>query len=45
METVEFHRLFVKVYPKLFQYTCYLVGENEAEDIVQEVFMNEQLQN
>ena len=40
METVEFHKLFVKVYPKLFQYTCYLVGENEAEDIVQEVFMN-----
>ena len=40
METAEFHRLFVKVYPKLLVYTCCLVGEEEAEDIVQEVFMN-----
>ena len=37
---LEFHRLFVKTYPKLLVYACRLVGENEAEDLVQDVFIN-----
>lgn len=36
----DFHELFVRVYPKLLVYACRLVGENNAEDLVQDVFIN-----
>lgn len=35
-----FHKLFTEEYPDLLIYACSLVGENEASDVVQDVFIN-----
>jgi DNA-directed RNA polymerase specialized sigma24 family protein len=38
-ENRDFHRIFTEYYPKIIGYLRRLVGELEAEDVAQEVFV------
>ena len=39
-EAQEFEALYKKIYPKLYYYARGFVGDNDAEDIVAEAFMD-----